>query len=141
MVPVSARGRALGLGGVFDARLFTPGHELRWTWTEAGGTLLLSESGTGLPGWERIELEAEPVGSTTHLLLGELEGRAGSAWSRLTSGRAGAIEVPVLAAVRHLLLRAVEYVAADPDHGNAYVCEERLLELAPAPEPGREERA
>jgi CRISPR-associated protein (TIGR03984 family) len=140
--PADARGRPLDLEGVFDARVFTPERELRWTRTEAGGTaLLLSESGVGLAGWERIELEAEPLGPTTYLLLGELERAAGAGWSRLSSGRTRPIEVPVAATARRLLLRALEYVAVDPEHGNAYVCEERLLELAPAPEPGRGDEA
>jgi len=142
VVPAGARGRDLDLEGVFDARVFTPGHELRWTWTEAGGrALLLSESGAGLPGWERVELEAEALGPTTYLLLGELEGPVGAGWSRLTSGRTRVIEVPIAATTRRLLLRALEYVAVDPEHGNAYVCEERLLELAFAPEPGRGDEA
>ncbi len=136
--PTDARGQALDLEGIFDARVFTPERELRWTWSEAGGSaLLLSEPGAGLPGWERVVLEAEPMEQITYLLLGERQGPAGTGWSRLVSGRTGAIEVPIAAAARRLLLRAVEYVAVDPEHGNAFVYEERLLELAPAPEPDR----
>jgi CRISPR-associated protein (TIGR03984 family) len=136
VLPCDARGRAVDLEEVFDARVFTPEHELRWTWTELGGTaLLLSEAGIGLSGWERIEIPAQVLGPTTYLLLGELEGPVGSGWSRLTSSRAGTIEVPIATTARRVLLRAMEYLAVDPEHGNAYVCEERLLDLAPAQEP------
>jgi CRISPR-associated protein (TIGR03984 family) len=136
--PVDARGRALDLDGVFDARVFTPQLELRWTRGESGGrALLVSEGGAGPAGWERLELEAEPLEATTYLLLGEVERPTpGPGWTRLTSGRAGAIELPITTQGQRLLLRAVEYVAVDQEHGNAYICEERLLGLTPAPEPG-----
>ncbi|SBW28792.1 hypothetical protein FDG2_6000 [Candidatus Protofrankia californiensis] len=55
---------------------------------------------------------------------------------RLAEARIGLLDVPVSRAPREnecVFLRTVEYVTTEPEHGNAYVAEERLVELFLAP--------
>lgn len=131
-----AEGRAIPLASVFEARIFTPQRELRWTMTpEAGRAVLLSEEAAPALGWKLAEVEIHERWEQTYLLAGQVEETAQAGWARLTSARTQALLVPVQGARNRVRLRALEYVRREPNNGNCYVFEERLVELEPVPEP------
>ncbi|KLL09963.1 type III-D CRISPR-associated protein Csx19 [Protofrankia coriariae] len=60
---------------------------------------------------------------------------SGPVWVRLAEARIGLLDVPVPRAPHEdecVFLETVEYVTTEPEHGNAYVAEERLVGLFPA---------
>ncbi|WP_165037004.1 type III-D CRISPR-associated protein Csx19, partial [Candidatus Protofrankia californiensis] len=140
-----------GSDAVFEARIFNKDAELRWLHEGDGlGTaVLLSESpdicrplGEALDPLKAIEridnryllwgrpLRSHDSGASTGPLS------AGPLWVRLAEARIGLLDVPVSRAPREnecVFLRTVEYVTTEPEHGNAYVAEERLVELFLAP--------
>lgn len=126
------------LSPVFEARAFTADAELRWL-HEADGrghAVLLTEDTALLPAsFERLEELTAFETLPAHYLIWGRSASVNGTWTTLTAGRIGALDVPVHARGR-ARLTAVEYVAAEPAHGNAYVAEERLTGL----EPYKEER-
>jgi CRISPR-associated protein (TIGR03984 family) len=139
----------VGLVDVFEARAFTAERELRWVREGAGGHGVVlgevavgeddgpaSALGTAWAGGKADEaLGLEPA-DIRYVLWGEPapdeEQRDG--WMTLSSGRIGTLRIPgrwpaprPAGRPARLLLRACEYVAVEPTHGNAYVFDERLV--------------
>jgi CRISPR-associated protein (TIGR03984 family) len=130
--------------GVFEARLFSPNHDLRWTLdTDGGRAFLLSEGeAADLTGWTvAARVPVERLAVLTYLLMGWSDGPVAEGWTRLSAGRTRSIDVPFETSARRIALRAVEYAARDPQHGNVHVCEERILKLEPASVPPLEGRS
>lgn len=114
---------------VYEARVFTPDIELRWT--ESGYAVALTENENLLPFDQRIDpINAETTIDTRYLLWGKASPLT-PGWTTLHSSRIGSLTVPATAAGSRLRLTAREYVVADPEHGNAYVAEERLIGFEP----------
>ncbi len=140
---------AAGSAAVFEARIFNRDAELRWLHTGNGvGTAVivaesldlcagLAERLDPLDAIETIEnkylLWGRPLPASTDVGTGTggpLTG--GPRWVRLAEARIGLLDVPLPRAPRPeecVYLRTVEYVTTEPDHGNAGVAEERLVEL------------
>lgn len=122
------------LAAAYEARAFTPDAELRWA--DPGYAVVLTEDAALLPASfpERIDpLPAVAVLNADYLLWGEVRGTA-PGWATLRSSRIGALTVPLAdppADRSRIRLAAREYVVAEPEHGNAYVAEERLLRFEP----------
>ncbi|GLW98926.1 CRISPR-associated protein Csx19 [Microtetraspora sp. NBRC 16547] len=129
---VSASG-PVDLSAVYEARVFTSEAELRWV--EPGYAVLLTEDERLLPEsfGERVEpLAALATTDTRYLVWGAVTAN-GSGWATLVSSRVGSLAVPSASAGEgeRVRLAAREYVVADPEHGNAYVAEERLIGFEP----------
>jgi CRISPR-associated protein (TIGR03984 family) len=138
-------GEAIDLTSVFEARVFDGDRELRW-WHEANGSgraVVLAETANAIPA-DGTPLGPLPILDTIpgeYLLWGRVTADAPPGWTALTTARIGVIHVPLsppppIGARVRLAVR--EYVATEPEHGNAYVAEERLIRLEHAASPGQE---
>ncbi len=125
------------LSPAYEARVFTPDVELRWTET---GAVLLAEDPALLPsafGRPIDPLDAITTLSASYLLWGTVSSPTTGTWATLTSARVGPLTVPLPRdtpspePATRISLATREYVAADPEHGNAYVAEERLIRFEP----------
>ncbi len=129
--------KPLPLRTIYEARVFRADAELRWWNDPVGGehrAALLSEDGLTPPGWEP---DGKPLAvletiCRRYLLWGQraeprTDLRAG--WTRLTTARIGALDVPRTGG-DHFRILAREYLATFAD-GNVAVAEERLLEIEP----------
>ncbi|MFG1694135.1 CRISPR-associated protein Csx19 [Nonomuraea sp. NPDC049309] len=120
------------LRDVFEARCFDERAELRWVNIADGrGTgVLLTEDTALLPddAGERLpDIEATRPRPGSYLLWGRSAGSI-DGWTTLSAERIGTIDIPAqIPAEQHARIVTREYIAQDPDHGNAYVAEERLL--------------
>ena len=147
---LDCRDKPVVLSSFFEARIFNEETELRWLNDKAGRgrAVLLSE--LPIPQVCQTQL-TENVSLTnlnplpqTYLLWGEgvkNQSKTGLAtgWSRLTTARIGALNVPVEitdaletedeSKKPRVLLRVREYIAECDDYGNVAVVEERLLKL------------
>lgn len=128
------RNGPVDLAAVYEARVFSPDVELRWM-ESASASVVLAEDEYLLPGSFGDRLDPLPAVRTIearYLVWGAVQA-AMDGWATLSSARVGVLDVPALTAVRHerVRLAAREYVAVDPEHGNAYVAEERLLGFEP----------
>jgi CRISPR-associated protein (TIGR03984 family) len=128
---------------VYEARVFTASAELRWL-GEAGGpgrAVVLTEDPALLPNdfpeTDGLTLDAVDTLDVHHLLWGEATSQD-SDWTTLSSARTGTLTVPVQTSGR-ARLTSLQYVAVEPDHGNAYIAEERLIQLEPYPVPTQQE--
>jgi len=138
---VSLRDGSIPLEEVFDARVFSDDVELRWLNVDDGHgrAVALTEDAAALP--EQFEERHEPIRAVDvlrgeYLLWGRAAAHHDTGWTTLTSARVGALDVPAtVPAGERAVLVTREYVARDPEHGNAYVAEERLLHLETA-QPG-----
>lgn len=122
------------LSEVYEARVFTADAELRWREEPGapGRAVLLTEEPALLPPEfpETDGLELEAVGTlTTHQLLWGQATEGAGKWTTLT-GASVTLRVPVQTTAR-ARLAARQYIAVEPEHGNAYVAEERLLRIEP----------
>lgn len=131
------------LASVYEARVFTPSAELRWL-GESGGpgrAVVLTEAPALLPDTfpetDGLALDAVSTLVAHHLVWGRATGEDGP-WTTLSSTRIGALAVPVRASDR-VRLRSCQYVAVEPEHGNAFVAEERLIQLEPYTSPTQQE--
>ncbi|WP_158558258.1 type III-D CRISPR-associated protein Csx19 [Spongiactinospora gelatinilytica] len=121
------------LSTVYEARIFTEDLELRWM--EPGHAVVLTEDAGRLPGsfGEPIEpLCCRSVIDARYLVWGVVH-RPGLEWAELRSSRVGVRTIP-RSGVRpqeRVRLAAREYVVTEPQHGNAYVAEERLIGFEP----------
>ncbi|MGC5234467.1 type III-D CRISPR-associated protein Csx19 [Streptomyces albogriseolus] len=123
----------------FEARVFTPDSELRWTATGpgTGRAVVLTEDPALLPAapfTEEIEdLRAIDTVEARYLLWGRpvADDRAPVGWTTLHTPRIGTLRVPAPrpGPQQRIRLAAREYVCAEARHGNAYVADERLLRL------------
>ena len=126
--------------GVFEARVFTADVELRWLAEPDGGrAAVLHERPVPPPDelWTERSLGDQVIARmpASHLLWGTLwADRDGlpDGWSWLAEARIGRMAVPHPGGDERLAIAALEYVAADEEHGNAYVVAERLLRIEPA---------
>lgn len=128
------------IGTVFEARVFSKTAELRWLNDPSPeqyhrAVILTEQDPTGmLEGWE-LENDRPSVIATlpqTYLLWGEgTEKPMSDGWSELATARIGALHVPVgnVGRNQRVLLHSVEYIVAEPEHGNAVVYDERLVKL------------
>ncbi|WP_164555544.1 MULTISPECIES: CRISPR-associated protein Csx19 [unclassified Streptomyces] len=132
------------LDTVFEARIFDEDKEVRWLSTSGhqGRAVALSEEPGLLPDSfpDRLaDLSAAEAIESHYLLWGQALPGEGE-WTTLHTPQIGTLHVPFPAPEprRRLRLAAREYVCAEPEHGNAYVGEERLvrIEQAPAEESG-----
>ncbi|WP_322750330.1 MULTISPECIES: CRISPR-associated protein Csx19 [unclassified Frankia] len=135
---------AAGSAAVFEARIFNRDAELRWlhTGNGVGTAVILAESpdpcarlAEALPRLDAVEtIENKYLLWGRPLPAGD-DGRTGTGgprWVRLAEARIGLLDVPLPRAPRPdecAYLRTVEYVTTEPEHGNAGVTEERLVEL------------
>ena len=116
--------------GVFEARAFTEHTELRWLHDDAdrGRAVLLTEDPSALPDDFAKPAPVETIGTKTggYLLWGKAV-ETSDGWTTLTTERIGSLRVPgEYARGAHVALTTCEYIARDPEHGNAYIAEERL---------------
>lgn len=133
-----ARGATPPLDNVFEARLFSTRHELRWTLDAGGGRVVLLFEGAAveLLDWaEPVSLAVERLPELTYLLMGTSDDGVAEGWTRLVAGRTHAIEVPLETAAERVVLRVVEFACRDTAHCNVHLCEESLLRLESAPPP------
>lgn len=121
---------------VFEARLFDADREMRWLHVGGGvgRAVLLSENEILLPDTfdhELAPLSAHDTHDQHYLLWGQAVPGSPRGWTRLSSARIGSFAVPLpeVGAGLRARLRAREYVAVEPRHGNAYIAEERLMGL------------
>ncbi|ARQ71933.1 type III-D CRISPR-associated protein Csx19 [Streptomyces marincola] len=133
------------LSAVYEARVFTAGAELRWL-GEANGpgrAVVLTEDPALLPEHfpetDGLAVDAIDTLDTHHLLWGEAASQDGD-WTTLSSARIGTLAVPVRTSGR-VRLTSRQYVAVEPEHGNAHVVEERLIRLEPYAIPTPQEDA
>ncbi|WP_182874307.1 CRISPR-associated protein Csx19 [Microbispora sp. H10670] len=129
------RNGPVDLAAVYEARVFSPDVELRWMESASASAVVLAEDEYLLPGSFDDRLDPLPAARTIevrYLVWGAVQDAA-NGWATLSSARVGVLDVPTLTAFRHgrVRLAAREYVAVDPEHGNAYVAEERLLGFEP----------
>jgi CRISPR-associated protein (TIGR03984 family) len=123
-------GEALPLEDAFEVRAFTVAHDLRWTQTADGGRVLVvsEREGTGVAEPEVIEVEL--LGEQRYLLNGlRDEARSTPGWTMLSASHVASISIPFTTSEQRVQLVAVEYIRRDPEHGNVFVCEERLVTL------------
>lgn len=124
----------------FEARIFCREAELRWLRDPSGQGEGEAVILAGVPLPETAGLEAAgglPVAvhafARTYILWGRGTGRHPSdRCSTLGTAQIGVRDVPLagVPAGRSVALTAVEYVAEDGEHGNAFVFDERLTGLA-----------
>jgi len=134
------------LDDVFALRLFSPAGELRWVHDEGGrGTaVLVSETATAPARWLSRRVDAVTVLDGRYALWGRrFETHPDTpGWCRALEGRIGYLDIPAVPPeaiparatpwpAAYLELRTREYIGRDQD-GNAFVCEERLVEIVPA---------
>ncbi|MBO4270947.1 CRISPR-associated protein Csx19 [Microbispora triticiradicis] len=129
------RSGPVDLAAVYEARVFSPDVELRWMESASASAVVLAEDERLLPDSFGDRLDPLPAARTIearYLVWGAVQA-AMDGWATLSSARVGVLDVPALTAVRdgRVRLAAREYVAVDPQHGNAYVAEERLLGFEP----------
>ncbi|MER6274448.1 CRISPR-associated protein Csx19 [Streptomyces sp900105755] len=128
-----------GLDTVFEARIFNEHRELRWLCKSGtrGRAVILTEDPDLLP--DAFTHDIAPVAAVdtldAHYLLWGRPVSGDSDWTMLHTPQIGTIEVPFPAPDpdRRLRLAAREYVSVEPQHGNAYVSEERLLRIECTP--------
>ncbi|WP_322752135.1 CRISPR-associated protein Csx19 [Frankia sp. Cas3] len=137
---------AAGSAAVFEARIFNRDAELRWlhTGNGVGTAVIVAESPDLCAGLAKRLDPLDPVETieNKYLLWGRPlpagddadadAGGSGPQWVRLAEARIGALDVPLPRVPRPdecVYLRTVEYVTTEPEHGNAGVAEERLVEL------------
>ncbi len=121
------QGGEVDLGRVYEARAFTPDVELRWVRRgDSGQGVLLGEQVTGGNLWTDLQTT-----DLRYLLWGEVvDGDNPAGWVSLSAARIGTLRVPAVPPRgRRLRLRAREYIAVEPDHGNSYVLDERLIAI------------
>ncbi|MEO3807196.1 CRISPR-associated protein Csx19 [Nonomuraea sp. B1E8] len=117
---------------VFEARFFDVRAELRWVnmANGRGSAVFLTEDAATLPtgfGERLPAIEAIDTRAGAYLLWGRSTGPV-NGWTTLSTERIGTIDIPAeIPAERHVQILTREYIAQDPDHGNAYIAEERLL--------------
>lgn len=120
------------LQDVFEARFFDERAELRWVNIAEGrgAAVLLTEDAAALPATfgERLPgIEATGTRAGAYLLWGRSAGPV-NGWTTLSTERIGTIAIPAeIPADQHAQVLTREYIAHDPNHGNAYIAEERLL--------------
>lgn len=125
----------------FEARIFCREAELRWlrdpSGQGAGEVVILA--GTPLPETAGLEtVGGLPVAvhavARTYILWGRGTGQRhpSDRYSTLGAAQIGVRDIPLsgVPAGRSVALTAVEYVAEDGEHGNAFVFDERLTGLA-----------
>lgn len=135
------------LDRVYHCRTFTRYAELRWQQTSAeyGRAVALAEDPARLPttfGHDTGELPvAETIGAE-YLLWGTVLAPPDDGWTATATSRVGTLRFPASGVAGHRLrLNSVEYVAIEPEHGNAYVAEERLVDIDDYPPPSRTDHA
>lgn len=130
---LSVRSGEVPVDEIFELRAFGRDAELRWLHEDAGlgRAVILTEDGALLRG-----LEGEPGAidylerlDNTYLLWGTALEEDCDGWTTLAEARVGAIEIPLADVSRddRAWLHSFEYLAADPEHGNVSVVEERLV--------------
>ncbi|SDG62332.1 CRISPR-associated protein, TIGR03984 family [Sinosporangium album] len=121
------------LSTVYEARLFTPTAEVRWV--GSGAAVFLTEDENAAPPlftWPLPDVSAVTTFDRTYLVWGSVA-TAANGWISLRSSRTADLTLPMAQApgADRVVLTAKEYVVADPEHGNAYVAEERLTGFKP----------
>ncbi|MCP2337971.1 type III-D CRISPR-associated protein Csx19 [Actinomadura rupiterrae] len=130
-VATAAEARRAAPEGVFEARVFDERTELRWLGgpDDPGRTVVLTEDPAALPAAFPDAGRLEAVGTETggYLLWGRVV-EASDGWTTLTTERIGTLRIPgEFGRGDRVALTTREYIAREPDHGNAYIAEERLL--------------
>ena len=138
-----ANPQSVNYESVFEARLFTPTHELRWLNDDGGlgRAVLLSEDAIG-DGYLESEIDGLSAIATVpqqYMRWGEgIEQGAADGWSTLTTARIGRLSVPEegIGIGQGACLQSREYLAAS-DFGNVAVVEERLMSLSAVTSPNK----
>lgn len=133
-IVTTAKARGAVPEGVFEARVFSEHTELRWLHEadDRGRAVLLTEDPTAVPDAFEAGTPVTAIGTEAggYLLWGKAV-RTSDGWTTLTTERIGSLRVPgEFDRGDHVELTTREYIARDPDHGNAYIAEERLLSFA-----------
>jgi CRISPR-associated protein (TIGR03984 family) len=134
---IDGNGSAMG-DDAFEARVFNGDFELRWLQSRFDGGV---RRGRAVLLHETPALGGEPRPDIIHtlerqyVLWGQADPPAASLapeWSSLSTARIGTLAVPLanIPQSRRVILRAREYMAQEPEHGNAYIADERLLCLS-----------
>ncbi len=132
------------LSTVFEARVFDEHRELRW-WHDTGGkgrAVVISEDTDRLPaGGDPVDpVPAIDVIDGGYLLWGRTTDTPAPGWVTLATARIGSLQLPAPPPLpgdspdlHRIRFDVREYVAVEPTHGNAYVAEERLVQLRRVP--------
>lgn len=125
------------LSSVFEARIFTADHELRWLNREngQGDAVLLTETPQALSSFQKFQESIEDRLDQHYLLWGEpvlnprnIQGD----WQRLAEARIGKLNIPISEQFKHkqqrVYLKTYEYITK-LEYGNCVVVQERLISL------------
>ncbi len=124
----------IDLKNVFEVKIFTETHELRWLNEKAGSgrAVLLSEQELTEPLTDPLNpLKAIETLSQTYLLWGKGIEAGSSSWGQIASARVGSLDVPIggIQQDSYVYLHSREYLKEIDDYGNVAVVEERLIKL------------
>lgn len=126
------------LSRVFEARIFTPEHELRWLNCESGkgDAVLLTENQQSINnGFQEAQQPIQDTLTQQYLLWGEPvlnPQKICDGWQRLAEARIGKLDIPIdqpLDEGKRVYLQTREYLESVDNYGNFGVIEERLLVL------------
>ncbi|MEN9226898.1 MAG: CRISPR-associated protein Csx19 [Thermostichus sp. DRC_bins_24] len=123
------------LAKVFEAKIFTETHELRWLNQNRGSgrAVLLSEDPLGEVLSEEVEnLKVIEVLPQQYLLWGKgIDTNSSADWGSIASARVGSLDIPIggIRQDSYVYLHSREYLNIVDDYGNVAVVEERLIKL------------
>jgi CRISPR-associated protein (TIGR03984 family) len=124
---------AVGVAGVFEARIWTDQWDLRWVEDEPGSglgtaTLFSEDDDIGLVGEPPERLPVHATFDHRYLVWGVVDETTGD-WATTSAARVGAIAVPVSEAAPgdRLVLDAREYLGVIRDNGLCGPVAERLM--------------
>jgi CRISPR-associated protein (TIGR03984 family) len=125
------------LSHIFEARIFTPDHELRWLNREngKGDAVFLTEKQQTINSFQEFQCQIEDVLLQQYLLWGEPvldPHNIQEGWQRLAEARIGKLDIPLnqpLERPQRVYLKTREYLNTVDDYGNFGVVEERLVTL------------
>jgi CRISPR-associated protein (TIGR03984 family) len=127
-------GSPVDLSKVFEAKIFSESHELRWLNQNQGSgrAVLLSEDPLDNVLDTNVNLEVIDVLPQKYLLWGKgIDSANNSHWGSIASARVGSLDIP-LEGIRqdsYVYLHSREYLREVDEYGNVVVAEERLIKL------------
>ncbi|MBY0523612.1 MAG: TIGR03984 family CRISPR-associated protein [Gemmataceae bacterium] len=132
-------GQSIDTASVFEVRVFNETAELRWQ-SDAGPkqrqrAVILTEQDISKSlgaTWLSRDQDCDDKLHQTYLLWGQGTGTTmAPGWSELATARIGKLAVPLNGVGRNqrVLLKSIEYLAAEKQHGNVTVLDERLVKI------------
>lgn len=131
----------VSLDALYELRAFHADAEFRWRRVQGRSmqAAVLSEKELVLSRpWESSPTTCLGSIRRNYVMWGSLHGPPRHGWSTLAERRIGALPIPtdIPNDRPYARITAIEYVAVEEEHGNAYVAEERLTGIEPyEPEP------